>query len=590
MASVTLHGRTYRAKFKGPTGAIERRPTPFVKGQKKEALQYARDLEARFLRARAGVEPAPMDPTRDFCWLYSWWWDRYGSKRRGRSNADWDAMFRARVVAHLGDTKLTELTPLAIETALKKSEGEVAAKTLNELRGTIHTVIEKASIRGGPWTGPNPVKEVCRWKQGKKVKDTLRPEEVPLLLENLEERWAPLFATAIWMALRKGELAALKKSSVNLRTPGEELLVVRASWDADRTKNEDQDTLPIPAPLVPYLRKAMAASSSDLLFPGPGGEMMSEDTKLQNVLRRARARAGLVEGWMHTCRRCKSNKKPHVERHDDDKPRRCPVCSMRLWPKPQYRSITFHGLRHSTITLLAKANVPTAIAQKIARHADIKMTAAIYTQVDDGDMRGAMNRMLPEPVLMAVGALQSPAVPTPEGPLGTQASVGPLGTQASVGPKGEAPGGADFSNHSGGFDGRGDRIRTCDPLVPNGLVRGGRPGDTGGPQSQVGHSSRRPRDSRAPQDTAYPPGSGNFGPIGAHENGALPGATSGRLRALPTALLSVRDVAAALGVSPPLVYRLVESGALAHVRVSNAIRIERSALEGYLAAQRGGTR
>jgi hypothetical protein len=156
MASVALHGKTYRARFKGPDGTEQRRPTPFVKGQKKEALAYARELEALFLRARSGAGPAPMDPTRTFGWLYEWWWERYGSKRRGRSRSDWHRTFRRRIVKRLGAVKLPELTPLVIETALKENEGELAPKTLNELRGTIFTVIERASIRGGPWTGRTP--------------------------------------------------------------------------------------------------------------------------------------------------------------------------------------------------------------------------------------------------------------------------------------------------------------------------------------------------------------------------------------------------------------------------------------------------
>jgi excisionase family DNA binding protein len=46
-------------------------------------------------------------------------------------------------------------------------------------------------------------------------------------------------------------------------------------------------------------------------------------------------------------------------------------------------------------------------------------------------------------------------------------------------------------------------------------------------------------------------------------------------------LLSVRDVASRLGVSTATVYKLCASGELAHVRVSNAIRIAQDAVERY---------
>src|SRR5882762_652252 len=50
----------------------------------------------------------------------------------------------------------------------------------------------------------------------------------------------------------------------------------------------------------------------------------------------------------------------------------------------------------------------------------------------------------------------------------------------------------------------------------------------------------------------------------------------------PSRLLTVREVAGVLGVSLPIVYRLCERDELAHVRVSNAIRIPPSALIAYL--------
>jgi excisionase family DNA binding protein len=49
-------------------------------------------------------------------------------------------------------------------------------------------------------------------------------------------------------------------------------------------------------------------------------------------------------------------------------------------------------------------------------------------------------------------------------------------------------------------------------------------------------------------------------------------------------LLTVRDVAARLGVSRATVYKLCEEGALPHIRISNSIRVAPDALEAYLAA------
>ncbi len=53
-------------------------------------------------------------------------------------------------------------------------------------------------------------------------------------------------------------------------------------------------------------------------------------------------------------------------------------------------------------------------------------------------------------------------------------------------------------------------------------------------------------------------------------------------------LLSVREVAARLGLATRTVYALANRGELPHVRVSNAIRVLPADPEAYLAAHRKG--
>jgi excisionase family DNA binding protein len=52
------------------------------------------------------------------------------------------------------------------------------------------------------------------------------------------------------------------------------------------------------------------------------------------------------------------------------------------------------------------------------------------------------------------------------------------------------------------------------------------------------------------------------------------------------ALLSVRKVAALLGVCSATVYRMCEKGELAHFRIRNAIRVPVATLKAYLARAR----
>jgi excisionase family DNA binding protein len=60
----------------------------------------------------------------------------------------------------------------------------------------------------------------------------------------------------------------------------------------------------------------------------------------------------------------------------------------------------------------------------------------------------------------------------------------------------------------------------------------------------------------------------------------------GVVRGVAGALLTVRDVAAQLGVCTATVYRLVGEGQLPHVRVLNAIRVAPGDLAAFIEAQR----
>jgi hypothetical protein len=147
------------------------------------------------------------------------------------------------------------------------------------------------------------------------------------LLRELNDFDRPLFATALYAGLRKGELFGMRKSDVDLKR---RLLMVRRSYDRETTKGAREEAVPIAAALVPFLESALDASRGALLFPRPDGEMRTEEDKLGKRLRSALNRAGIVDGYLHVCRRRKRNGMPHEERHPDCERRRCPTCKMLL--------------------------------------------------------------------------------------------------------------------------------------------------------------------------------------------------------------------------------------------------------------------
>ena len=118
--------------------------------------------------------------------------------------------------------------------------------------------------------------------------------------------------------------------------------------------------------------------------------MMAEHIRLQHVLRRALARAGIVTGFEHVCRRRACG---FVQSTSNGELRRCPKDGRKLWPKAQVRPIRWHDLRHTTASLLTAAGVHLVDAQQILRHSDPRITQEVYRDVDLDQLRSAVNRM-----------------------------------------------------------------------------------------------------------------------------------------------------------------------------------------------------
>jgi integrase len=194
-------------------------------------------------------------------------------------------------------------------------------------------------------------------------------------------RWRPLLAAAVYSGLRKGELLGLRKNDIDLPN---RLIIVNCSYDRETTKGGRAEAIPIAAELMPYLRTAVKASPSDLLFPDLQGKMLSRHTPLEEVLRRALAHAGIVEGWEHVCRKPACG---HAELAPDDQLRRCPRHGMKLWPKAKVRQIRFHDLRHTTASLLMMAGVNPGAVQRILRHSDPRITTETYGHLQPDYLR-----------------------------------------------------------------------------------------------------------------------------------------------------------------------------------------------------------
>jgi len=184
------------------------------------------------------------------------------------------------------------------------------------------------------------------------------------------------------------------------------LLMVRRSYDRESTKGAREEAVPIAAALVPYLQEALDAAPGALLFPRPDGEIRTEDDKLGKRLRSPLNRAGIVDGYLHLCRRCKRKGTPHEEKHTDCRRRRCPKCGMLLWAKALPRRFRLHDTRHTTATLLLAAGVDLYAVARILRHSDPKITFETYAHLVPGYLHAQIDRLS-----MMATAGETPAAP-----------------------------------------------------------------------------------------------------------------------------------------------------------------------------------
>ena len=399
MASVYLKRGTWYLQVIDAAG--RRRCVASKATSKKNAKALALKLEAKAERQRLGQEPVDLEDgggTVDE--LMGWWIDKF--LRRAASDTGASSIRKHIIGSTFGRLRLTQVTAGKIDLFLTEKEEDLSAKSVNHLRGYLSRAFTMAR-RMEKFPRPNPVADVPKRKVVKRLPDYLRPHEVQPLIASLKPKWKPLFATALYTGMRKGELFALRKGDIDFDAG---VILVSRSHDRDIPKGGRAEAVPINEELVPYLKKAMTASPSELVFPNDDGTMLPKHTALEHVLRRAMRRAGLVTGYVHKCRRHDCG---HQEAAPHANPIDCPKCDFRLFPVGQVRKIRFHHLRHSTASLLLMKGADLAAVQRIMRHQDPRITTEVYGHLQTTYLKGQVERLSfgPEPADLSGGGRPS---------------------------------------------------------------------------------------------------------------------------------------------------------------------------------------
>src|SRR5262249_41069112 len=153
----------------------------------------------------------------------------------GREAADLEPTtveaYRQHVALHIipliGAIKLSQLTvPMVrgFEDALRKTRSPAMVR---KLRSSLGSILADAQERG--LVGQNVVRNLRVHRRGKDVRadkrqgklkigvDIPSPDEVRAIIDALDDRWRPLFLTAIFTGLRASELRGLRWTDVDLK-------------------------------------------------------------------------------------------------------------------------------------------------------------------------------------------------------------------------------------------------------------------------------------------------------------------------------------------------------------------------------------
>lgn len=320
--------------------------------------------------------------TRTFGQLAQDWLSRI-SRRRVCPENERRHVRHLSALAHLREGELTKAVIEEVLGAL-----ELGPATLNKVRGTGRLIIRDAQ-GNGRWRGLNPFELVARLRQCRPTWQTLSRDEAVRVLRVLTVEQRRLVKLMLLAGPRPGEALGLHKLDVDLEG---RMLRIRRSHGRAQTKTGREREFPIHAELLEDLRAAMAASSSELVFPRRDGRRQRADTKLTRMLRVALLAAGIVTGWRYRClkRRCAFAGELY-RKELEALP--CPECGELMWRRGIPRALRFYDLRHSSATLYRKAGTDALVIREMLGHASRNQTDATYTHLDADYQRAELSRL-----------------------------------------------------------------------------------------------------------------------------------------------------------------------------------------------------
>ncbi len=355
---------------KDPTTGKRKRHWQSVKGTKKQA---EKELSALIVHIESGgyVKPTKMTLGK---YLESWLRDYVTPNTTPRTNDRYTQIVRTHLIPALGSIQLTAIQPhhiqsyygKALQSGHRKKESGLSPQTIQYHHRVLYEALKHAVKRGILLR--NPAEAVDPPKAQRREMPSIGPENVNKFLEATQDSpYYPIFYTAVYTGLRRGELLGLRWSDIDLdlgmmsivqtlqqlrngefffkepksRHGRRQIALSPSLCILLREYRQNQEGL--------YLFAGEALKPSDLVFSHPDGSPMRPNS-VTRASKRVMASIGLD-------------------------------------------NIRFHDLRHAHATLMLRQGIHPKIVSERLGHSSINITLDIYSHVLPGLQEAAALRV-----------------------------------------------------------------------------------------------------------------------------------------------------------------------------------------------------
>ena len=260
------------------------------------------------------------------------------------------------ITSNIGNMQIKDVKPLDCQKIMNSMDG-LALDTIRKTKQIMSWLFQKAIENG--MISENPAKYITIPKAGKTTRRAITPEERDAIIKtvDVDPRYV-YFLAMLCCGCRPSEAAELQGMDVQ-KVNGENMLHIRGTKTAAADRY-----VPIPDALFAVLPHV---SPSAYIFTNLDGGKLSTSNR-QALWRSFKRQLNITMG--------------------------CKVYRNELMPPlPVADDLTPYCLRHTYCTDLQKMGIDIRTAQYLMGHADIRMTANIYTHTDAETLKKVAEKM-----------------------------------------------------------------------------------------------------------------------------------------------------------------------------------------------------